>query len=65
MPGSISAGGVQHVFKGTRMAGRMGGGKATVSNLEIVAVDKDKNRLMIKGAIPGARGSFVAIIGTK
>ncbi len=65
MPGAISAGGVQHVFKGTRMAGRMGGGEVTVSNLEIVAVDKDKNRLMIKGAIPGARGSLVAIVGTK
>lgn len=65
MPGSIGAGGVQHVFKGTRMAGRMGGAQVTVSNLEIVAVDKDKNRLMIKGAIPGARGSLMVIVGIK
>lgn len=61
MPGAIGAGGVQHVFKGTRMAGRMGGGNVTVAGLEIVSVDKDKNQLTIKGAVPGARGSLVII----
>jgi len=63
MPGSIGSGGVQKVFKGTRMAGRMGGERATVSNLEVVAVDKEKNQLMIKGAVPGARGGLVVITG--
>lgn len=63
MPGAIGAGGVQHVFKGTRMAGRMGGDQVTVHNLEIVEVNKEKNQLLIKGAIPGARGSVVMITG--
>lgn len=63
MPGSIGAGGVQHVFKGTRMAGRMGGERVTVSNLEIIEVNKDKNQLTIKGAIPGARNSLVIVVG--
>lgn len=63
MPGSIGAGGVQHVFKGTRMAGRMGGERVTMSNLEIIEVNKDKNQLIIKGAIPGARNSLVMIVG--
>ena len=62
MPGAIGAGGVQHVFKGTRMAGRMGGDNVTVAGLEIVAVDKEKNQLLIKGAVPGARGSLVMIV---
>lgn len=63
MPGSIGAGGVQHVRKGQRMAGRMGGGNVTVANLQIMEVDKDKNQLLIKGAIPGARGGLVVITG--
>ncbi len=63
MPGAIGAGGVQHVFKGTRMAGRMGGQRVTVPNLEIIAVDKEKNQLTVKGAIPGARGGVVMIVG--
>ena len=61
MPGAIGAGGVQHVFKGTRMAGRMGGARVTVRGLTVVAVDKEKNRLLIKGAVPGARNGFVMI----
>lgn len=61
MPGSIGAGGVQHVRKGQRMAGRMGGENTTVLNLEVIQVDKEKNQLLIKGAIPGARGGTVMI----
>ena len=61
MPGSIGAGGVQHVFKGTRMAGRMGGDQVTVANLEIVDIDTAKNLLYIKGAIPGAFNNLVEI----
>lgn len=63
MPGAIGAGGVQHVRKGQRMAGRMGGEQATVRNLQVVSVDKDKNQLMVKGAVPGARGSLLVIRG--
>lgn len=63
MPGAIGAGGVQHVRKGQRMAGRMGGEQATVRNLQVVSVDKDKHQLTVKGAVPGARGSLLVISG--
>lgn len=61
MPGSIGAGGVQHVFKGTRMAGRMGGGQITVSNLKVIAVNAAAGELLVKGAVPGARHSVVLL----
>ena len=54
-PGSIGATGAQRVFKGVRMAGRMGGDRITVKNLKVIAVNKDENFLFIKGAIPGRR----------
>lgn len=60
-PGSIGAGGVQRVFKGMRMAGRMGGERVTVKNLEVIAVNAEQNELLIKGAVPGARNSVIAI----
>lgn len=60
-PGSIGAGGVQRVFKGMRMAGHMGMDQVTVKNLEVVEVLPETNEILIKGAIPGARGSLVAI----
>ncbi len=60
-PGSIGAGGVQRVFKGMRMAGRMGGARVTVKNLEIVAVNPESDELLIKGAIPGSRNALVLI----
>lgn len=60
-PGSIGAGGVQRVFKGMRMAGRMGGDRVTVKNLEIVSILPDQNELLIKGAVPGGRNSFLMI----
>ena len=63
MPGAIGAGGLQHVRKGMRMAGRMGGEQITVRNLKVVSVDKEKNHLILKGAVPGARNSLVTIIG--
>ncbi len=62
-PGSIGATGPQKVLKGTRMAGRMGGDRITVKNLEIIGIDKEKNELLVKGAIPGRRGTLVEIIG--
>jgi len=60
-PGSIGATGPQRVFKGTRMAGRMGGDRVTVKNLRVLAVDKDKNEMLVSGAIPGRRGTLVEI----
>lgn len=63
MPGSIGAGGVQHVRKGTRMAGRMGGDRVTVKNLEIIEVNAEKNTIAVRGAIPGARGGFLMVVG--
>lgn len=63
MPGSIGAGGVQRVFKGRRMAGRMGGEQTTIHNLEIVAVDEEKNLLYVRGSVPGARHAVIAISG--
>ncbi|PIP18037.1 MAG: 50S ribosomal protein L3 [Parcubacteria group bacterium CG23_combo_of_CG06-09_8_20_14_all_35_9] len=63
MPGSIGATDAARVFKGTRMAGRMGGERVTVKNLEIIEINKDKNLLIVKGAVPGARNSLVEIRG--
>jgi large subunit ribosomal protein L3 len=60
-PGSIGAGGVQRVFKGMRMAGRMGGFPVTVKNLEVVEVHPETNEIYIKGAVPGARNGLVKI----
>ena len=60
-PGSIGFTGSQRVFKGKKMAGRMGGDRVTVKNLEIVAIDPENNLLMIKGAIPGVPGSLLEI----
>jgi len=61
-PGSIGATGPQRVFKGTRMAGRTGSDRITVKNLEIVAVDMKNHQLLVKGAVPGKRGTLLEII---
>lgn len=63
MPGSVGAKGPAHVFKGTRMGGRMGGKRITTSNLEIIKVDIENNILYIKGAVPGAINGLVMISG--
>ncbi|MFH0853929.1 MAG: 50S ribosomal protein L3 [bacterium] len=63
MPGSIGSTGPQHVFKGLRMAGRMGGERVTVKNLEVIKIDKENDLIYIKGAIPGAYNSLVEIRG--
>jgi large subunit ribosomal protein L3 len=49
------------VFKGLRMAGRMGGKRVTTTGLEVLKVFPEKNLLLIKGAIPGHRGGFVIV----
>ena len=60
-PGSIGATGPQRVFKGTRMAGRMGGKRVKVKNLKIIKIDKENNELWISGAVPGRRGTLLEI----
>lgn len=60
-PGSIGAGGVQRVFKGMRMGGHMGFERVTIKNLEVVSVDAERNEILLKGAVPGARNSVVVI----
>lgn len=61
-PGSIGAGSdPSRVFKGMRMAGRMGGEKVTVSNLQVLKVDTEKNLLIVKGAIPGPKNGYVIV----
>lgn len=62
-PGSIGqASDPARVFKGMRMGGHMGNEKVTVKNLEVFAVDSDKNQMMVKGAIPGASNGIVYIV---
>ncbi len=61
-PGSIGACSFPaKVFKGLRMAGRMGGERVTVKKLKVLKVYPEKNILLIKGAIPGYKGSFVIV----
>ena len=62
-PGSISAGGMQRVPKGRRMAGRMGGDRVTVKNLRVLAVDPTNNLLLVSGAVPGPRGAVIEVKG--
>ncbi len=62
-PGSIGGGGRDggRVIKGMRMAGRMGSDRITVKNLKIVQVNKDENIILVKGAIPGRKGTLVEV----
>src|SRR5205085_8032230 len=61
-PGSIGACATpSRVFKGTKMAGRMGGEQVTTLNLEIVSSDPERNLLLVKGSIPGPRGGLVLV----
>ncbi len=61
-PGSIGACATpSRVFKGTKMAGRMGGEQVTTLNLEVVQADPDRELVLIKGAVPGPRGGMVVL----
>ena len=61
-PGAIGGAATPgRVFKGVRMAGRMGNNRQTTQNLTVHAVDAEKNLLLIKGAVPGARGQVVLV----
>ncbi|NLJ79922.1 MAG: 50S ribosomal protein L3 [Firmicutes bacterium] len=59
--GSLNAVGPARVFKGRKLPGRMGGERTTIQNLEIVKVDQDRNLLLLKGAVPGVKGSLVVV----
>ncbi|MGI5840342.1 MAG: 50S ribosomal protein L3 [bacterium] len=59
--GSLAAKGVARVFKGRKLPGQMGNVKRTVQNLKIVKVDAEKNLLLVKGSVPGARGSILIL----
>ena len=61
-PGSIGACATpSRVFKGTKMAGRMGGEQVTTLNLEVVQADAERELLLVKGNVPGPRGGLVLI----
>ena len=61
-PGSVGACATpSRVFKGTRMAGRMGADKVTTLNLEVVSADLERNLLLVKGAVPGPKGGLVLV----
>jgi len=61
-PGSIGAASYPaKVFKGTRMGGQMGNAQVTVQNLQIVKIIPENNLLLLKGSVPGAKGSIVLI----
>ncbi len=66
-PGSIGATFPEHVVKGRRMAGRMGGENFTVRGLTVVLVDEEKNLIAVRGAVPGINGGIVGIrsLGSK
>jgi large subunit ribosomal protein L3 len=49
------------LYKGTRMAGRMGGDRVTVQNLEVMVVDEERNLLAVRGSVPGAKGGLVIV----
>jgi len=59
--GSAGAKGPARVFKGTKRPGRMGGERVTIQNLEIVKADTERNLLIIRGAVPGPKGSLVVV----
>ncbi len=61
-PGSIGGGLRTHVPKGMRMAGRMGSDRITYKNLKVIMVDKENNLMLIKGAVPGRRGTLIEIV---
>ena len=61
-PGAIGACATPaRVFKGKRMPGRMGSDKVTVMNLDIVAVDAERDLVMVRGAVPGSKGTVLVI----
>ncbi|MFH1460968.1 MAG: 50S ribosomal protein L3 [Patescibacteria group bacterium] len=64
-PGSIGSAFPQRVFKGKKMAGRMGADRITVRGLEIAAIEKEENLMAIKGALPGRKNTLLEIVAIK
>jgi large subunit ribosomal protein L3 len=62
-PGSIGGGLRNRVPKGMRMAGRMGGDTISVKGLRVISIEPETGRIMIKGALPGRRGTLLTILG--
>ena len=62
-PGSTGSSMPDRIRKGKKMAGRMGAERVTVKNLKIARIDKEKDLLMVKGAVPGHRGTLLEIKG--
>lgn len=62
-PGSIGSGFPEHVVKGKRMAGRMGGTNSVSKNVKVAYIDKEKNVLGLEGPVPGVPGTVVEIYG--
>jgi large subunit ribosomal protein L3 len=61
-PGSIGASSYpSKVFKGMRMGGRMGGDQVKVKNLKVINIFPERNLMLVSGAIPGHKGSFIII----
>jgi large subunit ribosomal protein L3 len=61
-PGSIGSSSYpSRVYKGQRMPGRMGGDKVTIKNLEVVGVDSERDLLLLKGAVPGKKNSYLTV----
>lgn len=60
-PGALGSVDQMRVFKGHNLPGRMGGERNTIQNLKVVQVDAERNLLLLKGSIPGAKNSFVTI----
>lgn len=60
-PGAMGPVDPSHVFKGKKLPGRMGGKTVTVQNLEIVKVDTERNLIIVKGNVPGAKKSIVTV----
>lgn len=63
-PGSLQSRDAARVFKGRRLPGRMGGDRVTVQKLRVVRVDPENNIMLVRGAVPGARGTLVTIKDT-
>ena len=64
-PGSIGSSFPERVWKGKKMAGRMGNERVATSGLKVVQIDKENNLLAVKGAIPGKKGTLLEIVVTK
>jgi large subunit ribosomal protein L3 len=61
-PGSVGASSdPSKVFKGMRMAGRTGGNRVKMINLQVMKIDSSKNLIVVKGSVPGAKGSYLIL----